>query len=62
MLDYFFSNKHVKERINQIIVSIYEKNTFLLEGDVLGELEKEFFRSVNLDMKETTATQAIHIY
>lgn len=47
-------------RIDQILADIYHKNVFLLEGDLLTEGEKRYFRSVDGDMDEVTATWALH--
>ena len=50
--------ENTKQRFYQIIVDTYEKYRFLLE-ELVGT-ERDFFQSVNMEMKETTATQAIH--
>ncbi len=47
-------------RINQILADLYHKNVFLMEGDLLTEGEKKYFRSVDGGMDEVTATWAIH--
>ena len=47
-----------KQRFYQILVDIYEKYKFLLQ-ELVGT-ERAFFKSVNMEMNETTATQAIH--
>lgn len=49
-----------KQRINQILTDLYNKHIFLLEGDLLTEEEKTFFKSVTMNMDETIATLAIH--
>ena len=49
-----------KLRIYQLIVDLYNKNSFLLESDLLTENEKEFFLSIKMDMKEVDATISIH--
>lgn len=49
-----------KQRICQILTDLYNKNIFLLEGDLLTEEEKRYFRSVTMDMDETVATLSIH--
>lgn len=46
--------------LNQILADLYSKNIFLLEGELLTENEKVYFRNVNTDMKDTTAAWAIH--
>ena len=52
--------KGAKQSMNRIIEDIYNKNVFLLEGEVLTDNEKEYFRSVNCNMEDTTATWALH--
>lgn len=49
-----------RQRINQILTDLYNENIFLLEGDLLTDQEKEYFKSVGTDMDEVTATMAIH--
>ena len=48
------------QRIFQILTELYNKNIFLLEGDLLTEEEKAYFRSVNYRMEEVTATWAVY--
>lgn len=47
-------------RIGRIIEDVYNKNIFLLQGDLLSEKEKEFYQSVRADMPEVVAVDAIH--
>ena len=49
-----------KQRMNQILTNLYNKHIFLLDGALLTEEEKKFFRSVTMDMDDTVATLAIH--
>lgn len=49
-----------KQRINQILADLYSKHIFLLDGDLLTEDEKKYFKKVTMDMEETIATLAIH--
>ncbi|MBO5371855.1 MAG: AAA family ATPase [Lachnospiraceae bacterium] len=49
-----------KEKIYQILIGLYAKYSFLLEGDLLYDTEKEYFRRVNMGMSETDATSALH--
>ncbi len=49
-----------KRRIGQILSDLYNKHVFLLDGDLLTEDEKKYFKSVTMDMDETIATLAIH--
>ncbi len=49
-----------KLRICQLITDLYNKNSFLLEGNLLTENEKQSFLSVNMYMTEVEATIAIN--
>ena len=49
-----------KYSINRILEDLYNKNTFLLNGELLTENEKTYFRSVTSDMKEEAAAWAVH--
>ena len=49
-----------RQRINQILTDLYNKHEFLLEGDLLTEKEKAYFRSVDIRMDEPTATMGLH--
>lgn len=49
-----------KQRIGQILTDLYNKHIFLLDGELLTEEEKSYFRSVTMGMEETVATLAIH--
>lgn len=46
--------------MNRIIEGIYNKNVFLLEGNLLNEKEKAYYQSVTSDMEDTAATWALH--
>lgn len=50
----------VKKEINQLLIELYKKNSFLLEDDVLSEFQKRDFYSVQINMSEVEATSAIH--
>ena len=50
----------MKQRMNQILTDLYNKHIFLLDGDLLTEEEKKYFRCVTMDMDDTVATLAIH--
>lgn len=52
--------KEAKQRIGQMLTEIYNKNHFLLEGDLLTVEEKEYFLSVSMDMSDVVATLAIY--
>ena len=50
----------IRKRICQILTGLYSEHRFLMEGDLLTEGEKKYFRSVDGGMDEVTATWAIH--
>lgn len=50
----------VRREINYVLVNLYEKNAFLKDSDVLSDSEKEYFKTIRLDMDEVTAGKAIH--
>ena len=52
--------RETRRKICQILVNVYNQYDFLLEADCLTEKEKEFFRSVSIDMGETEATMALN--
>lgn len=49
-----------KERIYQLIIELYNKNIFLLDSPLLTDEEVKYFKSISMDMPETTATLAIY--
>ena len=49
-----------KEKIYQILIGLYAKNSFLLEGDLLYDTEQQYFKGINKDMSEVEATMALH--
>ena len=51
----------IRYSLNQILEDLYSKNVFLLDGELLTENEKTYFRSVNTEMRDTTAAWAIQI-
>ena len=54
------SYEATKEKIYQILIGLYAKYSFLLEGDLLYETEKQYFKRINKDMSEVDATSALH--
>ena len=46
--------------ITKIIFDTYEQNRYLLEGDILGEKEKNFFESIEPGMEKKVAVDAIN--
>lgn len=49
-----------KERIYQLLIELYNKNVYLLDSGLLTDEEVKYFRSISMDMPETTATLAIY--
>lgn len=49
-----------RRKICHILADLYTDYAFLLESDILGEGDKEFFRRVTMDMGDVEATLAIH--
>ena len=49
-----------RQKIYQIIVELYNQNSFLLESGILVGQEESFFRSVTTEMPEVVAAFAIH--
>ncbi|MDE7313689.1 MAG: ATP-binding protein [Eubacterium sp.] len=45
----------VREKICQILAEVYQRHTFLLEGDLLSDSEKEFFHQVTDKMDDAVA-------
>ena len=50
----------VRYHVCQMIADVYNKNSFLLESDVLNDADKNYFRSVTAEMSSVVATMAIH--
>ncbi len=49
-----------KEKMYQILIELYAKNAFLLDGDLLYDTERQYFKSINKNMSEVEATSALH--
>ena len=47
-------------RIRQLLMRLYEKNSFLLESDVLSKAEKTQFERMRADMSEIDASFSLH--
>ena len=43
-----------------MIVELYQNYSFLLQGDTLGNGDKEFFRRITVDMDDVDASMSIH--
>ncbi len=52
--------RETRQSVNQIIENIYNKHIYLSKGGFLTENEKKYFRSVGVDMDNTTAVWALH--
>lgn len=49
-----------RESIIQIIIDIYAKYRFLLQGDLLNKQEKEYFDFIKQDMSDAVASMSLH--
>ena len=49
-----------RKKICRQLTELYAKNAFLLESDLLYETEREYFKSVNVDMDDADATTALN--
>ena len=49
-----------RKKICQLLTKLYAKHSYLLEGDLLYETEKQSFKRVNEDMDDVDATMAIY--
>ena len=49
-----------RKKICRQLTELYAKNAFLLESDLLYETEREYFKSVNVDMDDADATIALN--
>lgn len=47
-------------RICQLLTDLYRKNSFLLQGDLLSEKEKEEYLNVSMEMPDVVAAMSIH--
>lgn len=50
----------VRGKICQLLTNLYSQHRYLLEGNLLDEQEKQFFRSVGRDMDTVTATMSLY--
>ena len=51
--------RNAQKRLCHIIVELYNRYDFLLDGKTLNDKEKEFYRQVTYDMEPHTATEAL---
>lgn len=54
------SYKTAREGIIQIIINLYAKYRFLLQGDLLNQQEKEYFNFIKPNMPDAVAALALH--
>lgn len=52
--------KDMEFLISKVISDLYEQNRYLLEGDLLSESEKEYYRSIRIGMNLTLLEEAVH--
>ncbi len=52
--------RHTRMILNQIFTELYERNRYLLHGDLLSATEKNYFMQICDTMEEHTAEAAIH--
>lgn len=52
--------EETKQKINQQLADLYERNRFLLEGGLLSENEKAYYNSIDVKMEDVVATSAIN--
>ena len=50
----------MKYKITEVIASLYAQNYHLLDGTLLNENEKEYFKSIKVGMQEEVAAGAVH--
>ena len=49
-----------RRKICRMLTDLYADHAFLLDSDVLEDTERDFFRSITVDMGDVEATMAIH--
>ena len=52
--------QNARAKINELLVQIYEKNSFLKDSGILGEKELEYYNRISSDMNDSDATFALH--
>ena len=50
-----------RDKICQLLVNLYTKYDFLLEGDILKERDEEYFRRVSVNMSDSDASLALYM-
>ncbi len=49
-----------RDKICRLLVNLYTQYDFLLEGDILKERDKEYFRGVSVNMSDSDASLALY--
>ena len=49
-----------RQKINEILVELYQKHSFLKDSGLLGEKEIQYFDSVSPNMDDSTASLTLH--
>lgn len=52
--------KKMEYKITELFAKLYEQNRFLLEGDLLSDIEKEYYKKICPEMKDEVAAGAIN--
>lgn len=52
--------KKMKYKITEVIARLYEQNSYLLDGNLLSENEKTYYKSIRAGIEEEVAAGAIH--
>ena len=50
--------QRAREKICQLLINLYTKYDFLLEGNILKERDKEYFRRISVNMSDSDASLA----
>ncbi len=53
--------RDAKAQIKIKVSELFDRNDFLLDGDVLGENEKDIFRKMSIDMDDVLCTSAVNM-
>lgn len=54
------SYENARAKINELLVQIYEKNSFLKTSEILGKKELEYYNRISSNMSDSDATLALH--
>ena len=52
--------EQARQKINEALVELYEKNSFVKHSGLLGERELEYYNKVSVDMDDSTASLTLH--